>query len=208
MVALLVASFTTIVSRITILLIRFRQSRPISTAATLLIQEESDYDTESKSGSESEFSDEETDEEFEEEEVDSDGDEDFSVRGSLKFKRRLQRQSSSIGDFFLLAEIRERDDEQRGQALGQFGPWNGGRGESAVDLRGRERDALPRGGGFGAGGDSVGGDEHGGGPTEGVGQSGRVPDPADAGGVAAEAGEDRRRQRRRVFGEGVRQGGG
>ncbi|CAI0553122.1 unnamed protein product [Linum tenue] len=109
MVALLVASFTTIVSRITILLIRFRRSRPISTAAALLIQEESDYDTESESGSESEFSeddeDEETDEEFEEEGVDSDGDEDFSVRGSLKFKRRLQRRSSSIGDFFSWPEF-------------------------------------------------------------------------------------------------------
>ncbi|CAL1408510.1 unnamed protein product [Linum trigynum] len=107
MVALLVASFTTIVSRITILLIRFRQSRPISTAAALLVQEESDYDTESESGSESEFSDDdETDEEFEEEEVDSDGDEDFSVRGSLKFKRRLQRRSSSsIGDFFSWPEF-------------------------------------------------------------------------------------------------------
>ncbi|CAI0458316.1 unnamed protein product [Linum tenue] len=108
MVALLVASITTIVSRIRILLIRFRQSRPISTAAALLIQEESDYDTESESGSESEFSDEEeeeTDEDFEEEEVHSDGDEDFSVRGSSKFARRLRRRSSSIGDFFSWPEF-------------------------------------------------------------------------------------------------------
>ncbi|CAN1826418.1 hypothetical protein LINPERHAP1_LOCUS31539 [Linum perenne] len=104
--AVLVASFTNIFTRIRILLFRLHKRHPIS-SETLLVQEESDYDTESDFSDDDDDSDDEDDEEEEEEEKDegSSTEEDFSFRGASNFGLRLRRRSSSIGDFFSWPEF-------------------------------------------------------------------------------------------------------